>query len=166
MLVIDIRNIPEDGVLPLEGALDGDIAGLPPEDPVQPAGPLTYKAEASLVSDNLLLRGEFSQPFRLQCVRCLAPFEHRVRLVGHSLLAPLEAATRIDLTDTLREDILLALPSFPHCDEDGSGDPQARRECPASGDFSTDDSFRPLDPEQDEDDGPDTWGALDNLKLD
>lgn len=166
MFAIDTRKIPENGSLQLEGSLDGDILNLPEDDPAQPTSPLNYKANASLVSDSLLLRGDFSITFKLQCVRCAQPFTYGVLLAEHAILAPIETGCLIDLTDALREDIILALPSFPRCDEGSPGDPQGSRECPAAGSFEAEDSFAPLDPEKDESVGSDSWGALDNLKLD
>jgi uncharacterized protein len=166
MFTIDTRKIPENGSLLLEGSLDEDIFELPEGDLAKPASPLNYKAEASLVIDSLLLRGDFSISFKLQCVRCAQAFNYGVLLAEHAILAPLETGSLMDLTNALREDIILALPSFPRCDEGSPGDPQGSRECPATGSFEAEESFAPLDPEQDESKGSDSWGALDNLKLD
>lgn len=166
MFAVDIRTIPENGSIPLQGNLEEDICNLPEDDPAQPVSPLTYKVEASLVLDNLLLRGDFAITFKLHCIRCLSPFDHRVLLADHALLAPIESGSSIDLTDALREDIILALPSFPRCDQGSSDVSKETRKCPAAGNFETEDVFAPLDPEQEKDGGSDTWGALDNLKLD
>ncbi len=166
MFIVDIRTIPENGTTPLQGSLEEDICGLPADDPAQPVSPLTYKVEASIVSGSLLLQGDFSITFKLHCVRCLSPFEHRALLADHSLLVPIESGFSIDLTDALREDIILALPNFPRCDQGGLDVSKETRECPAAGNFQAENSFAPLDPEQNENDGSDTWGPLDNLKLD
>ena len=69
---------------------------------------------------------------------------------------PVENEAPIDLTTSLREDILLALPTHPRC-ESGNVTP---RECPAEGRF---------DPGQDASGdesatGGKAWEALDQLK--
>ena len=59
----------------------------------------------------------------------------------------------VDLTEPVREDILLALPPHPHCDWNGE------RECKAA--------FRKQSetPEEPLSDTREVWGALDQLKL-
>ncbi len=166
MFTLDLRTVPDDETLLIEGELAGDIFGLGADDPAAPEGPLRYRAEASVVSGELLVRGRFEQVFRFVCGRCLEPFPLAVVLEDHSLLVPVGDRAVIDLTEPLREDILLALPSFPRCDAalpDGSPSP---RECSASGEFSSDSGFRPLDPEQGEGGESGGWEALDQLQID
>ena len=166
MFTLDTRTIPSDETLLIGGELAGDAFGLVADGIAKTVDPLAYKAEASIVSGNLLLRGSFVQKLELACVRCLEPFPVTVDLGDHSLLLPLENSPVIDLTDALREDILLALPSFPRCDEalpDGSPAP---RECRAAGNFGEETSFEPLDPDAGKDPDSDDWGALDQLKID
>lgn len=64
----------------------------------------------------------------------------------------------MDLTEMIREDILLTLPNFPRC-EDGNVEP---RDCPAQGKFDP----AELAAEADEAPGGDrgVWNALDKLK--
>ncbi len=159
-MTVDIRNIPEDEHLTIEGELTDDICQLPENDAASVSGPLTYRAEASIISENLLLRGNFNQPFELTCCRCNQAFRHTVRLSGHSLLAPLGNLTLIDLTDALREDIILALPNFPHCN---NGDNPM--DCPARGRFHTEEDFLPTDPKENKASGSSSWETLDKVKL-
>jgi uncharacterized protein len=161
IMTIDIRTIPEDQCLAIEGEFEGDVCNLSANDAARVAGPLTYKAEASLVSENLLVRGNFLLPFELTCSRCNAAFRHTVRLSEHSLLVSLEKLTLIDLTDALREDIILALPDFPHCDKGDN-----TQDCPARGKFQTEETFDPLDPKKVEPRDFSSWGQLDKLNLD
>ena len=161
MITFELRSIPEDGCLSIEGESADDICQLPENDAASVAGPLNYRAEASLVSENLLLRGNFDLPFELNCCRCNQSFRHTVRLSEHSLLAPLGNLTLIDLTDALREDIILALPDFPHC---SNGDNPM--DCPARGKFQTEEDFAPLDPKKNRPTDSNRWEKLDKLKLD
>jgi len=160
-MTIDIRTIPENEPLAIKGELEGDICKLPANDAAKVAGSLTYNAEASLVSGNLLVRGNFLLPFELTCSRCNNAFKHSVSLSDHSLLTPVEKLTLIDLTDALREDIILALPNFPHCDKGDN-----KQDCPARGRFQTEEAFDPLDPKEAEPRDFSSWGPLDKLKLD
>jgi uncharacterized metal-binding protein YceD (DUF177 family) len=161
MMTIDIRSIPVDECLHIEGELRDDICQLAENDAANVAGPLKYRAEASIVSENLLLRGNFDLPFELTCCRCNHSFRHTVRLSEHSLLAPMGNLALIDLTDALREDIILALPDFPHCN---NGDNQM--DCPARGKFQTGKDFLPLDPKESKQLDSNSWDTLDKLKLD
>ena len=166
MFTIDTRSIPADESLLIKAVVDEDIFQLPKDDLQQPKGPLSIEAEASVVTGNLLVRGDFRQTFGLVCSRCSEPFDFEVKLEDHSLLSPLGNEALIDLTDDLREDILLALPGFPHCDAvppTGSG-PQ--RKCPAAGSFQPEGEFEALDPESDEVETPNDWGELDQIKFD
>jgi uncharacterized metal-binding protein YceD (DUF177 family) len=165
MFTIDTREIPTDETLLIEGDLPGDPFGLVNDSIAVDADPLHYRAEASILGEELLLRGEFQLPLRLACVRCLEPFPLTVKLADHSILVPLENTAVIDLTDALREDILLALPSFPRCDEATPDGAKPARSCPA-GSFGEDTSFEPLDPDEGKNPEQDDWGALDKLKID
>ncbi|MCH2061118.1 MAG: hypothetical protein MK183_10875 [Verrucomicrobiales bacterium] len=161
MITVDLRSIPEDDCLPFEGNLADDICQLPEKDAASVAGPLNYRAEASIVSGNLLFRGDFHLPFEFTCCRCNQPFHYTIRLLDHSLLVPVEDLSLIDLTDALREDIILALPNFPHCND---GDNQM--DCPARGKFETEEDFVPINPEKARTKDSSSWDTLDKLKLD
>ena len=55
----------------------------------------------------------------LQCVSCLEKFTYPVRIEDFAMQMELEAEETVDLTPQIREDILLSLPHYPHCDWDG-----------------------------------------------
>ncbi len=153
---IDTREIPEDG-RQISGEISAGVFGLGEKDTVRPAGPVRYDCHISRVTGTLLAMGSFEAAFELQCVRCLEWFPFPVKMDHHALEEALENKPIIDLTNTLREDILLALPAYPRCDEG----PQAR-ECPAQGRFDKEDEFQPVS-EEEANAGRDVWGALDEL---
>ena len=142
--------------------INEDIWELQDSDLVQPKGQLKYSGDASIVSGELLVTGDFSAKFTFQCTHCLVLFEKTISLNNHSLLAPIEGKSTIDLTNALREDILLALPNFTKCDQ---GD-EITEPCPASGDFieslnaqnNGKDPTNPLPAKQ--------WEALDKFNID
>ena len=122
---IHLRQIPAEG-LHLAGEEDCPIPQLDPEE-AQCAGPLRYALDVGISEGALWANGALTQPVELRCVRCLESF--------------------------MREDILLNLPAYPHCDREGG------RVCPV-----------PMATKTDEDKGvlearPPDWSALDKLKI-
>ena len=84
--------------------------------------PLSYDLQVERMEDSILARGRVELPLRMQCARCLKPFDGSVVLPEWVCHLPLtgEDAVEIandcgDLTPYLREDILLALPQHPLC---------------------------------------------------
>jgi len=82
--------------------------------------------------DQVVITGRLSAEFEFECGRCLERFRYLADLPEYQSAVPIEAAGEImDFTDCIREDILLAFPSYPRC-EDGN---VLLRECPAQGRF-------------------------------
>ena len=108
--------------------------------------------------NDIVVTGEMDAMFELECGRCLQRFPYHADFPDFSSDQPIENEdAMIDLTDLVREDILVALPSYPRC-EDGNVEP---RECPAEGKFDT--------TAETEADAPATqatavWDVLDHLK--
>ena len=156
MIDLENREIPVEG-LAFEGEIADDIFQLAAEDRAAPIGPVRYKARAYEIDGDLVVQGDFHAEFELDCARCLGRFIFAVDLLGHNLTENLENTTQADLTEALREDILLALPVHPHCDEGKS--PQ---NCPAEGKF--DQSAGTEEPGGEEDDEkPNPWAELDKI---
>jgi uncharacterized metal-binding protein YceD (DUF177 family) len=155
-LQFDPKILPADG-LDLQGSLPASFFELPEGDPVRPASPLEYNLHISKDDDGeLFVTGEISATFELDCGRCLEPFQLRIEQSDFAHQIPMENGTP-DLTTLLREDILLALPTYPRC-ETGNVTP---RECPAEGRF--DSSTDPSGDEAPDASGKNTWEALDQL---
>jgi uncharacterized protein len=144
---IHLRQIPAGGL-----RLEGDEECLLPElDPQQArcAGPLHYALDLGVSEGALWASGELSQPVELRCVRCLEAFPFEIKVPQFSVHIPLSGPEEINLTPFLREDVLLNLPAYPHCDREGG------RICPVPAVKSGD------TPEKR---APD-WSALDELKI-
>jgi uncharacterized protein len=125
---INLREIPEEGVS-LHGELLEDIFQLEPVHP-QPSSPVRYELQAEIVGETVVVRGCLEVDFGMTCVRCLDPFRFHVHLPETLYAEEIAGRETIDLTECIREDILLALPDHPHCEE---ADPP--RICPAQGLF-------------------------------
>ncbi len=153
---IDLRHLPADGKQ-ITGTLPSSFFDLSPADTVQAESPMTYDLLVMRDGADLVVTGSLSAEFSLECGRCLERFRQCVDLADYQSEVPIEKEGTMDLTDLVREDILLALPNFPRC-EDGNVD---LRDCPAEGRFETAES--PLASETaDADSG--IWNALDQLK--
>ena len=154
---IDLNKLPSDGK-DIEGTLPPAFFDLQTTDVIKATEPLNYQLHVERDGKDLLLLGELSAGFELECGRCLQKFAYRTEMPHYHAEIPIESEdATIDLTDALREDILVALPSYPRC-EDGNVEP---RVCPAEGRFEVTAAA-----ESDEPAGQDTgvWDVLDKLK--
>lgn len=148
---IHLRQIPDAG-LHLEGEEECPLAQLNPEE-VRCNGPLRYALEVGISDGALWANGSLTQPVELRCVRCLEKFPFEIQVEDFAVHLPLTGPEEVDLTPFMREDILLNLPAYPHCDREGG------RVCPApevsrEGDAPNESQKRPTD-----------WSELDKLNL-
>lgn len=113
-LVIEPVNLPEEGKS-FEGEIDPAIYDLPKHD-AQPAGPLYYDLHAQRFEDELLVRGFLSSSFRFTCCRDNQEFIQTIYLEEFGQSFEIEESN-VDLTEALREEVLMNFPSYPRCDE-------------------------------------------------
>lgn len=148
---VHVLQIPLDEGKHYEGEELNSILEL--DDPrTVPISPITYSLEVGVSEGGLWAHGPIGVDIDCECVRCLIRFVLPIRVDDFACQIELEGREMVDLTENIREDILLALPAHPHCDSDG------KIVCKA--DFITDrDAVEPID------DKPDVWKQLDNLKL-
>lgn len=154
---IDPDQLPLEGLL-LHGTQPSDFFALPANDSIKSLSPLEYDLNVMRDEDQIILTGRLSAEFEFECGRCLERFRYLAELPEYHSEVPIETAGEImDLTDCIREDILLALPSYPRC-EDGN---VLLRECPAQGRFdAASDSASGSPASQD----AGVWDVLDQLK--
>jgi uncharacterized metal-binding protein YceD (DUF177 family) len=155
-LKIDPHGLPLNG-LHLEGELPASVFDLPKSDPAQPVSPLALTLDVTLDDDDLVVTGALAATFEMVCSRCAERFQQRLTLEPYEQTVPIENDAPIDLTTWVREDMLLALPPHPRC-ENGNVTP---RECPAEGRFEP-----PADAAEAESgkaEGSRAWEALDQL---
>lgn len=157
LLTIDPRNLPFEGRR-LTGTLPVSLVEIPETNTIRPTGPIEYNLHAVRDDDNVVVSGSLRAPFSLDCVRCIAPFDYLVEIDDYEIEVPIENDQMIDLTEGLREDILLALPSYPRC-EDGNVSP---RDCPAEGLFEPNSDNEPDQAPADSKTA--AWDVLDKLK--
>jgi len=127
-LLVNLRHLEANSVR-LEGELPVSELDIDPQDDIiQLAHPLEYNLEVEKLEGGVLIQGRLSLDLECQCVRCLKTFEYRVELDPWTSLLPLEGEDAvevvndcIDLTPTIREDILLEFPQHPLCQRDCRG---------------------------------------------
>ena len=117
-LAVDVTRLDPDGEV-LEGELfcvDVD------EEFVHPFGGVRYRLDVRLFGTELLVRGHLEQDFDLVCSRCGEDFDTTIKVEDFTESYEVgEKIQEVDLTEDIRESIILALPSYPVCREDCPG---------------------------------------------
>lgn len=157
-LTIELGGLPEEGKS-YAGELPPEIFDLP-EDDAKPVGPLVYDVWVQRFGAELLLTGSISAPFEFTCVVTLKPFVQTIRLEGTAISVEIGNQGEIDVSDDLREEILINFPIDPRCDEGDVPEPCEIDSRYLSVDKSTEDEL-PTPPRAGSDD---RWSALDSLK--
>jgi len=120
-MLIKIDQIPEEGVRLTQEA-PAEILGLDGDLVFRPEGPVCCELYAQVVDGTLVVRGTVSAEVHAHCARCSQIFSTTVSDSGflrdYSDILEVE---EVDLTEGLREAILLNLPHFPLCDEGCKG---------------------------------------------
>jgi uncharacterized protein len=141
------NQIPHEG-LHLEGEDPASILDL--HDPaVRPLGPVRWALDIGLSDGGLFATGRLAVDLEMECVSCLRKFTYLLRVEDFATQIELSGPEMVDLTDQMREDILLALPPYPHCDWNG------RNVCKGAAREPTE---TPGEPRH-------TWDELDKLKF-
>lgn len=157
-LVIDLSCLPEEGKR-FEGELSAEIFDLPPED-AQPTGPLVYDLYVQRFGSELLLSGSLEAPFEFTCVRSLHPFVQTIRLDPAAISVEILREGEMDVTEALREEVLIQFPHDPRCEE--GDEPQ---ECEIDSRYlAVDKSDEPEVETAPRSEASTSWNALDALK--
>ena len=149
-----VARIPEEGSH-YEGEEPGSIMELENDPFIQNAGDVRYELYAQHISGELVVRGTLSVDLNLKCTRCTEFFSTTV--TDSDFLRAYTASKDIDsvdITEDLREDILLNITDFPICSEECKG---LCAQCGADLNKGS------CDCEAGE--RPNPWSALDNLDL-
>jgi DUF177 domain-containing protein len=127
-LIVNVRQL-ELKDLHLEGEMpvaELDLEGV--DDLIELAEPLHYGLTAERLGENVLVQGQLQCTLKCHCVRCLKGFTQEIDLENWTCDLPLEGEEKaivtndcIDLTPYIREDILLAFPQHPLCEQDCRG---------------------------------------------
>ena len=152
---VHLHQIPDEG-LHVEGVESSKILDLH-EPAVQPVSDVRYALDVGVSDGGLFATGTVGVDLDLECVACLERFSYPLEVADFACQVELTGAESVDLTEPVREDILLALPPHPHCDWNGERVCQGAQlrakaaDSPAETD-ETETTRR-------------VWGALDQLKI-
>lgn len=149
------------GDLPLllQGEEKDEFLGLDLNSFPRPNGPVSYRLTATMAGNDLLVTGSVRVRLAAECARCLKPLRVNVDVPDVCHHYEGVAGQIVDVSNEIREDLLLTLPVAFHCKEDCKG------LCPHCGaDLNTNpckcrETIDSVPPE----DSP--WNALDDLKL-
>jgi len=118
-LTLEIQKIPPEGeslagaLLPSE--IDLELHGM------SVRGGLEYDLRAEVVSHELIVHGKLRLPVEFTCSRCLKQFASEIRVEQFRYNTKVSEKDIIDLTENLREDIIIALPLKPLCGDECRG---------------------------------------------
>lgn len=121
MIRIPTGQIGEDGY-EVSGEEPGDWLRLEHDPVARSAGPVRYDLTVEAAGSELVVRGRLEAPLRLLCGRCAQFFSTTVEVSAflHAYEWK-EHPDFLDVSDDVREDILLEIPGFPLCKEDCKG---------------------------------------------
>ena len=164
MIKINTSHILPDTPYLLEGTEPADVLELPPDSdpPLAPAGDISYRLSAVMAGADLIVTGSASVPLATVCARCLD--DVRVTISVKDLCFHFEKVKdlEVDLTEDVREELLLAIPSCFYCSPDCKGI------CPMCGANLNHETCScgdaPAEPEADPA-APSPWDQLDALNL-
>jgi len=149
---INVKSIPVDGET-LEGREPATIMDF--DDPeVKFEHDVEYRLQAQVQGQALLVTGKLSTPVTLRCSRCLKTFQWPLCVDEFVVHRELEGEDFVDLTENLREDIILGLPQRALCRQACKG------LCPVCGKDLNEGVCR-CKPSR----GDARWHALDQIKL-
>lgn len=113
-LIIDASRINPDGE-----ELVGEVACVDLDDEfVRPFGGVRYRLKVQVFGSELLVRGHLEQDFDLVCSRCGKDFDDTIKVDDFTESYEFaENSPEINLTEDVRESIILALPTYPVCVE-------------------------------------------------
>jgi uncharacterized protein len=149
-----VKRIPEEGSH-YEGEELGSVMELENDPFIKISGDVRYELHAQHVSDELVVRGTLAVDADLKCTRCTEFFSTTV--TDSDFLRAYTASEdtdSVDITEDMREDLLLSIPDFPICSEKCKG------LCAQCGVDLNKTSCACEAGER-----PDPWAALDNLDL-
>ncbi len=150
-LVICLDDIPEDGCH-IEGDLDPSIMQLGDDSLAKCEEPVQYSLNVTVVSGEFLVHGKLWTEACVRCCRCSEFFPVAVSESAYNFdLEASEITESVDLTEDIREAIILTFPSYPVCRTECKG------LCPQCGANKNEGECQCKPP------ADDRWAALDGL---
>ena len=137
-LIVDASRVDAEGE-----EIEGEVFAVDiDEEFVKPFGGVRYRLSLQVFGTELLVRGSLEQDFTLVCARCGKEFDDTIKVDDFTISYKIsDKSPEVDLTEDVRECIILALPTYSRCSEACPGI-EKKTEIPQD----------------------DRWGALEGLK--
>ncbi|TAN38046.1 MAG: DUF177 domain-containing protein [Verrucomicrobia bacterium] len=104
------------------GAEPAALLQLDVPEQIRAEGPIQYDFFAQLLGHELVVRGSLSADLAVTCGRCAEMFSTNMAISDFLRTFDLSGGQEIvDLTDDIREEVLLHLPHYPVCKPDCQG---------------------------------------------
>ncbi len=153
-MIIDLTQIPDEGIY-LKGQEPQGILELDGDPILTEKMPVEFDLYVQCVCNELIVRGVVWTEVGVICSRCTEFFSTNVGDSSFLRTFPLTGGeTEFDITEDIREAIMLNLPHFPLCSEECKG------LCPQCGKNLNNGSCECTNEES-----PSAWDALNGLKL-
>jgi len=119
-LIVDVARLEEGGEW-YRGETSPDVLDYASEF-IAPLGGIVYALNIQTLGTELLVRGEVRQRLTCVCSRCAEAFETEAADLEFVCSVEINETTEfLDLTEEIRESIILALPGYPVCRETCKG---------------------------------------------
>jgi uncharacterized protein len=150
-LILYLEDIPEEGCR-VEGEVSPAMMAMEQDEFIQCESPVRYALQVTVVSGEFIAGGALATEARLRCCRCSVFFPTAVEETEYYYDQEVDETTEsVDLTEDMREAIILALPSYPVCGAECKG------LCPQCGANKNEGECQCKPP------ADDRWAALDGL---
>ncbi|MFO7822221.1 MAG: DUF177 domain-containing protein [Lentisphaeria bacterium] len=116
LLTFDPELLPEDGIT-IQGELSLQELEIPETDRISCPHPFGFSLHAGPVHGGVLVQGTGHTALRCRCDRCLQYFDLPLALGNICYFFKNSDTDLVNLTDDVREDILLSFPQTVHCRE-------------------------------------------------
>ncbi len=120
-LIVDLGRLEEGARERVVTQVDAQLLELDDCEHLRPTGDLSVEVCCELLGEELLVRGVLSLPCRCVCSRCGGDFDAVFVEGEYCESFDVAGLSFFDLTDSVREGILLTLPFYPLCKEDCRG---------------------------------------------
>ncbi len=120
MISVIVSRVTEDGLF-IEGEEPSSVMNIEPESRIIPIRGLYYKIKVAMINNGILVTGSAHMSFKSLCDNCLAEFELKIANENICHLYEKTDACEIDLTEDVREDILISLPHRLLCKKNCKG---------------------------------------------
>lgn len=161
MIKFSVLGLDREGI-DIDGSEPSAILDVEDSELLSCGSPVDYNLHAALVNNGILVTGNASTEIKVECGRCLKKFKYKVKAKGICHFYEKVKTQELDITDDIREDILIAFPTNCFCKKDcrglchKCGADLNKTECSCKADES---------PAVEEEEGESPWSELDKLDL-